>query len=240
MQNRQIQIIMKKLSNKILIIAASLLVVAALIVIGISSLGRTDLYQLSLDSISEARFYMKFSDEHQNLKVQFFTGMREEPYNSDGVASKTTAFAIINVEPRTGKDKILDNYLELKGTLKIGDEQLEVTLDKNPFDRNFACDLERLVDENLEVTFTLRLDTDTIIFTLQDAMPDNAIKWERALEIATETMESKLEVAGKFEVHVRIVHNIVQGSGGHWYVQFNAANGEKFFCVIDPEGKVIS
>ena len=131
--------------------------------------------------------------------------------------------------------------MELKGTLQIGDEQLEVTLDKNPFDRNFAGDIARLVDENLAITFTLRLDTDTIVFNMQNAMPADAITWERALEIATETLAEKLKpIGGRFEVHVRIIHNIVQGSGGHWFVQFHTVTGERFFCVIDPSGKVIS
>ena len=129
---------MKKfLTKKILIVAASFVVIAAMLMIGLSTFKKSGVYQLALDNLAEARFYIK-QDESSRLRVQFFSGMREEPYENNGIAEKTIPFAIVNVDP---KDNSLSGMTSLSGTLKIGDEVIEVTLKKNPFDKNFATDI---------------------------------------------------------------------------------------------------
>ena len=214
----------------------AVVLVVAFLVIGISSCSRASYYQLALDNLSEARFYMK-QDESETLKVQFYSGMREEPYAINGVAEKTTAFGIINVDP---KNKILDGLTTLEGTLKVGDELIPVTLEKNPYDKNFGCDVAKLVDASKSMSLTLTVGTNTIVFNLENCMPTEAISWESALKIAVDNLTPKIKKAGKFECYVKIISDLVKNTGSYWYIQFTTQKGETFFCVVDSGGKVIS
>ena len=219
--------------------AASLIIV--FLIVGISSCSRSSYYQLALDNLSEARFYMK-QDESDSLKVQFYSGMREDPYATNGISEKTTAFGIINVDP---KNKILDGLIEIEGTLKIGDELLPVKLEKNPYARNFGCDIAKLVDASKTMSLTLIIDNsttvpDTIVFNLVNCMPENAISWEDAMKIATDHLANKIKKAGKFECYVKIISDLVKNTGSYWYIQFATQKGDTFFCVIDSSGKVIN
>jgi len=230
----------KLLNKNVLLVATAAVLIAIILFVGISSCSRASYYQLALDNLSEARFYMK-QDEDSNLKVQFFTGMRENPYNQDGISEKTTAFGIINVEP---KDKSLSGLLSVEGVLKAGDESIPVTLDKNPYGNNFACDVERLFDKGTDLSFTLNTQTNgvtnSIVFNLQPCMADGAISWEKALEIACGNLTSKIKKAGKFECYVKIISDLVANTGSYWYVQFITQKGDTFFCVVDADGNIVN
>ena len=244
----QIRITMKSSKNnskkpykRILLIGFVAVLTTTFLVVGISSCSRASYYQLALDNLSEARFYMK-QDESDSLKVQFYSGMREEPYSTNGISEKTTAFGIINVDPKT---KILDGLIEIDGTLKIGDELLAVKLEKNPYAKNFGCDIAKLVDVDKPLSLTLTIDNgtsipDTIVFNLVNCMPEDAISWEDALKIATDHHTSEIKKAGKFECYVKIISDLVKNTGSYWYIQFATQKGSTFFCVIDSSGKVIS
>jgi len=226
---------MKFLNKKTILAAAAVILVIVFLFIGISSCSRASYYQLALDNLSEARFYMK-QDESASFKVQFYTGMRENPYEVNGISEKTTAFGIINVDP---KDKSLDGLVSIDATLKIGEELLPITLEKNPYAKNFGCDIERLVDADKEMSLTLPVGTDTIVFNLKNCMPEDAISWEDALKIATDHHTDDIKSAGKFECYVKIISDLVKNTGSYWYVQFVTREGETFFCVVDSSGKVI-
>ena len=226
----------KKPGKKTLFAAAAVALVIAFVVIGVSSCNRASYYQLVLDNLSEARFYLK-QDESEGLKVQFYSGMREEPYQTNGISEKTTAFGLVNIEP---KDKSLDGLLTLDGTLKVGEELITVKLEKNPYGRNFACDIARLVDAKSAMSLTLTTGEETIVFNLKDCMPEGAITWEEALRTATDHHTGDIKKAGKFECYVKIISDPVKGSDAYWYIQFVTQKGKTFFCVVDSGGKVIS
>ena len=230
---------MKKLflNKRFWIAVACVVVLAVGAGIGLSALRKQSYLQFALDNLAEARFYMKQA-QNDSVRVQFTSGMREEPYNMDGVANKTTAFAIINVDP---KDSSLRDRHELKGTLKIGGELTEVTLDRNPYDKNFAADLGRLVDAASEVSFTLVLgELDQPTFNLTDAMPEGAVTWEQALAVAMEHHVADLKCCKKFEVYVKIINDLTKESGAFWYVQFvHSGDGKTNFCVVAPDGSIV-
>jgi len=225
----------KKSMTKWLLLAGAAVLVVVGAVIGVSSCSRSSYFQLALDNLSETRMYMKHG-ETNCCKVQFFAGMREEPYLVNGVSEKKVAFGIINFESRT---KRIDAE-EIQGTLKIGEEVLPVTLERNPHGANFAADIERLVDAAQELVLTLTLGEGTEVFNLANAMAETAISWECALEIAVDEMQPQIRKAGKFECYVKIVESPVKGGGSFWYVRFVPEKGDNFFVVIDATGRVIT
>jgi hypothetical protein len=241
-EKRKLLNFMPKLNKTTWILAGVAVIIVAMLIIGVSSCSRASYYQLALDNLSEARFYMKQEEKtDKKITVQFFTGMREEPYGVNGIAENTTAFGVIGINT---EDAAVLKLPEVKAQMKIGEEApFEIILDKNPFGigLDFAQDIGRLVDASQSIVFTMQLpDGSTEVFNLQPGMPADSVTWEQALETATTHMAEKLKKAGKFEVHVKIVHNVVDGTGSLWYVRFTPEHGNSFFCLIDPSGKVVS
>ena len=223
-------------SKKFVVAVICVVVLAVGAAVGISAIRKQSFLQFALDNLAEARFYMKQA-QNDSVRVQFTSGVREEPYQMDGVANKTTAFAILNVDPR---DNSLRDRHEVRGSLKIGGEVIEVTLDRNPYDRNFAADLGRLVDVGEDISVTLFLtEHDHPTFALGDAMPEGAVGWEQALAVATDHHYDDLACCKKFEVYVKIINDLTKESGAFWYVQFIHQDSKTNFCVIAPDGSVV-
>lgn len=215
-------------------LAASVAVIV-LVVVGVTSCNRISLFQLALDNISESRFYLK-QDQTDNIRVQFSSGMREEVYVRDGISGRTTAFGLVSVEPLTN---VFGDAIELQATLRINGENLAITLERNQFGRNFGHDIERLVCVSAQVSLALTVGTQTIVFNLTNTMTDNCINWERALEIAVDHLAGKIRNAGRFEVYVRIIADLVRGSGSYWFIQFVPEKSAPFFAVISSSGEII-
>ena len=224
-----------KKSTKWMLLIGVAIVIAIGTVIGVSSCSRASYFQLALDNLSEARMYMKHAST-DCCRVQFFAGMREEPYAVNGISEKKVAFGIINLEPC----KIKIEAETLDGTLKIGEEVLPVSLERNPHGTNFATDIGKLVDVAQELVLTLTIGEATEVFNLTNAMPAEAISWERALEIAVDHLKDQIRKAGKFECYVKIVESPTRNGSTFWYVRFVPEKGDNFFAVIDMTGRVIS
>jgi len=197
---------------------------------------KSDFLTKALSNVAEARHYMKHADSG-TLCVQFFSGMREEPYVQDSKAGNQVPFAIINVE---ATDNGLKDFHQIEGTLKIGEEQLAITLAKNPYDRNFATDISRLVeaDKNIEVTLFIT-STNHPTLTLENVMDENAVTWKEALKIALEHCGNKLKKTPEFEIYVKIIHKTAEDAGAFWYIQFICGENCTHFCVVAPDGSVI-
>ena len=221
--------------KQMLVAGVTLLTVTVVLVVSLVGFGGTTLKQRALDNISEARFFMHQA-ENINLRVQFFSGVRETNYEIDGVATGTTPFALLNVEPRNISH--IDDQ-ELRGTLQIGDAAaVEVVLERNQYGRNFAIDLGKHVKPCCQIVFTLNLANDNVVFTLAPSMAEDAIGWEQALEIAVDNLADVLSAATSFETYVKIITDL-QNLGAFWFVQFATNTGDTHFTVITPTGELI-
>ncbi|MCL2570110.1 MAG: hypothetical protein FWE16_02795 [Firmicutes bacterium] len=210
--------------------------IAAIVFIIVASVSaRTvGLYQLALDNISEARFFMKHA-ESDTLRVQFFSGIREQNYQMDGVASGTVPFGLLNIDPRDGA--LIDTQ-ELTGILKVGTEEINVTLERNKFGRNFATDIGKIVEDGTPIIFTLQKETDTVVFDLKPSMAEGSINWEQALKIAVEHLADEIRAASTFEVYVKIITDR-DVTSAFWFVQFVTNDLTTHFAVINTDGSII-
>jgi len=221
------------LSKKFIISAVIITALAAGAVIGINTMKTNTALATALSNLAEARHYMKHA-ESSTLRVQFFSGTREEPYSMDGKAGKSVPFAIVNVDP---KNNSLKDFNQIDGTLRIGAEQMPIVLARNPYDRNFATDISRLVDVSMEIVVTLFItSTDHPTLTLVNAMDEDAITWKEALREAINCLGNKIQNLKNYEVYIKIVNDTAKESGAFWYVQFITTDGKTFFCVIAPDG----
>ena len=225
----------KSLLKKLAVLGGVGLVVGAFVLVAMLGGNRT-LHQVALANIAEARHFMKHA-QSDNLRVQFFSGIREANYAMDGVAGQTVEFALLNVEPRNISH--IDDQ-ELRGEIKINGETKEVTLERNQFGRNFAVDLGKAVAPDAEIIFTLLAENQNpVIFNLVNSMNAEAITWDKALEIAVDSLKEPLSNAQGFETYVKIITDR-ESIAAFWFVQFVTVDGKTHFAVIDTTGDVIT
>ena len=220
--------------TKWLLLLATVMIIIVGTVVGVSSCSRTSQFQLALDNLSEARLFMKHA-ELEGFNAQFFAGMREDPYIVNGISERKVPFGIINLEARETIEAD-----EIEGSLKIGEELLSITLDRNPHGANFGTDIEFLPPVEKDLILTLTIGETTHVFNFTNVMPPDAISWERALEIAVDHLAPQIRRAGKFECYVKIITCPVKSGCSYWYVRFVPEKGENFFVVIDATGRIVN
>jgi hypothetical protein len=218
--------------------------IAVVVIIGgilvINGMQKDSIYKTAMQNMAEVRFYMK-SAETQGLGVQFYVGMREEPYGQDGTAGKPVAFVLINVEG----NEALKGFPQIEGTARVGNDQFPIVLLQNPYNPlNFTYDviksLNREVrpEEAVEVTLFIA-DNNHPTLTLENPMRGDAVTWDEALRVATDKMGDKVKNQ-KFETYVTIIHPKANGSSAYWYVQFITDEGKTHYCVVAADGSAIS
>jgi len=230
----------KKLFNKKFWIGFSIVALATVITIfGMINFKRGDTYQMALENIAEARFYLKTAGTDNPIgNVQLYSGIRENDFQADGIATPTVAFTVLSVEPTN--DKIVYNGC-ITTLVKIDDQEpVTLVLEKNPYGNNYAGDLENALDANANVTITFQANGETIgTVTLGSVMPENAISWESALEIACQALDGILTTDTRVESSTKILCDNSTVNTPYWFVSFVTENGDRYFVVVSHDGNVI-
>ncbi len=230
----------KKIFNKKFWIATSIIAVAAVItIIGILNFKRSDTYQMALENIAEARFYLKTTGTDNTIgNVQLYSGIRETEFNADGIATATVPFTVLSVEPTN--DKIVYNGC-ITTLIKINDQEpITLVLEKNPYGNNYAGDLENALDANANVSVTFQANGETIgTVTLNNVMPAESITWETALEIACQALNGVLATDTRMESSTKILCDNSTVNTPYWFVSFVTEDGNRYFVVVSHDGKVI-
>ena len=231
---------LKKFLNKKFWIAASIIVVALVVtIIGIVRFKRSDTYQMALENIAEARFYLKTTSADNTIgNVQLYSGIRETDFNADGIATATVPFTVLSVEPTN--DKIVYNGC-ITTLIKINDQApITLVLEKNPYGNNYAADLENALDAQAQVTVTFQANGETVgTVSLENVMPENAITWESALEIACQALKDTLGTDTRMESSTKILCDNTTVNTPYWFVSFVTETGNRYFVVISHDGKII-
>lgn len=230
----------KKFFNKKTWLGIGIVTIALIVtIIGVVNFKRGDTYQMALENIAEARFYLKTANTDNPIgNVQLYSGIRETDYQADGIATATVAFTVLSVEPTN--DKIVYNGC-ITTLIKINEQEpITLVLEKNPYGNNYAGDLESAVDVNANVTITFQANGETIgTVTLSSVMPDEAISWETALEIACQTLGDVITTDTRMESSTKILCDNSTVNTPYWFVSFVTEDGNRYFVVISHDGKVI-
>lgn len=230
----------KKFFNKKVWLGIGIVALAAVIsIIGIINFGRGDTYQMALENIAEARFYLKTAGTDNPIgNVQLYSGIRETDYQADGIATPTVAFTVLSVEPTN--DKIVYNGC-ITTVIQIDDQAPKtLVLEKNPYGNNYAGDLENALDVNAKVSVTFQANGETIgTVDLNPVMPAEAISWETALEIACQALNGVISMDTRMESSTKILCDNSTINTPYWFVSFVTETGNRHFVVISHDGKVI-
>lgn len=209
---------------------------AVMSVVGLMHFRKTNNYKTALGNVAEARYYMKTAEMPEIARVQLYSGTREDPYKVDGIANPGKAFTVVSVEPI---NDTIAKMVELPAEITIDGAVTPITLTKNPYGTNFAADLEKLVESSAAISVSLKIDDATpVVFELVNAMPPTAISWERALEIATDEVNDKIDTTKSLETYIKVLCDNKTVNTPYWYVTFVTEDGQTFFVVIDANGKV--
>ena len=231
---------LKKFFNKKFWIAASIVFVAAVVtIIGLVNFKRSDTYQMALENIAEARFYLKTAGTDNSIgNIQLYSGIRETEFNADGIATESVPFTVLSVEPTN--DKIVYNGC-ITSLIKVnGQEPITLVLEKNPYGNNYAGDLENALDVNANISIIFQANSETIgTVSLDNVMPEEAITWETALEIACKALDGFLSTDTRMESSTKILCDNSTVNTPYWFVSFVTENGNRYFVVVSHDGKVI-
>ena len=226
-------------NKKFWVVGSIILLATVVTIVGLVNLGRGNTYQMALENIAEARFYLKTAGADNPIgNVQLYSGIRESDFQADGIATATVAFTVLSVEPTN--DKIVYNGA-VTTLIKINDQEpITLVLEKNPYGNNYAGDLENALDVKANVSVTFQANGETIgTVALANVMPTDAITWETALEIACDALDGVLSTDTRMESSIKILCDNSTVNTPYWFVSFVTEAGNRYFVVVGHDGKVI-
>lgn len=230
----------RKMFNKKVLIGGGVIIAALIVtIIGVVNWQRPNTYQMALDNIAEARFYLKTAAADNPIgTVHLYSGLRETDYQADGIATPTTPFTVLSVEPQD--DKLVYNGCITTEIALNDDAPITVVLEKNPYGNNYAADLGQAVAADAKVVVTFKTGSQTVGVTeLANVMPADAIAWDTALEIACQNLKSVVNTEQRMETSTKILCDNSTVNTPYWFVSFVSEDGNRYFVVIDSHGQVV-
>ena len=171
----------------------------------------------NMDNVSELREHL-FAAESADYKLTAISGIREEPYELDGVSSSKRDFTVLTVTPVVfSADKTYRYKTEINGTTYEGD------LLPHPFAQSLSADIPATATSDFAVTIICGGEQS---FELKNLVQGELIGAEKAFDIALDKLKNELKKfrsKGKLhaEIYVRLMENPIDGNGGYfWYVSF--------------------
>ena len=172
-----------------------------------------------------------FDGTSGSFYVTLSSGMRENPYLSDGVHNKTVEFGVIELELF---DKLYSGE-KLEYTAKIDDKEISGILERNPFTGSFMDDIEMIINDDAKIEINIKYGNGEIV-SLENKSKNWEIDYEKALEIGVKKITEKLsELKEKpsGEGYLKIINNYTAGKKYFWYFNFKTADLKSYSLVID-------
>lgn len=197
-------------------IAAIISAILMCAVLGMSGCGKTQLSKYG-ENISELREHL-FAAESAEYKITAISGVREDPYELNGVSGAKRDFTVITVTPAVFAPDKTYRY-----TATIGDSTFEGSLMPHPFAQSLSVDIPMAATEDFSVTVGCGEEQ---TFELKNSVPGDLISAEKAFGIALEKLKNEIKrfkTKNKLnaEIYVRLMENPIDGNGGYfWYVSF--------------------
>ena len=170
-------------------------------------------------------------------RVDVATGMRETPYEIDGVSREKESYTVITLTPASFTPNKVYRY-----TAVIGGAEYTGQMAMHPFGNSYSADIPAKSDERA-VQISLSDETTSCDLTAESVLTDTMIRAERALEVAYAAQKTGYDAfksGGKFnaEIYVRLIPNPIDNQGGYyWYVA--ACADTTVAALIDPNTEEI-
>lgn len=186
----------------------------------------------SSNKISDNRYGI-FDGKNENFNVTFVYGMRENPYNADGISNSLVEFGIISVTFASG----IDANQTITYCLIMDDDTISGTLEKSPFTNEYMADIGKKCKDNSVISLKLTYEGKEETVSLENKTLTWKINNEQAYEIGTEALSSAINNFKKnnidYEIYVKIISQQETNFGTYfWSVSLIGSNGEKHNVVF--------
>ena len=231
---------MKKVSKKIAVYTFAMLLFVVLVVVLYQAFFKVDSLKLAKANVSEMGncFFVDKTNDNAILKVS--SGMRENPYNLNGVHNEMKPFTLLIFQTS------LNNITEPSFTAQIDDTTYQGVLELNPCDNTYIYDLQTSINNTSKIDVTITINEFEFTFQPINLNQTWGINFDEALDLGLKDMKpiiDSLVAKGKFngECYAKVISDpsgvlnmyyyyigIIDVDGNIYSVVLDTANGEKF------------
>ena len=183
-----------------------------------------------------------FVGQTENFNISLWSGIREEPYEMDGIKQNTTDFCILNVVP---KNKGTETY-GLSYTIEINEETQNGEFEKSPYDSSLASDLKIKINDDDSIFVYLVYNAQTEIGKMTCISKDFSISQQQALDIAISNMQNELleltdNNSESIEAYCKIISTDKNLGVYFWFIDVVNKEGSHISLVIDTTtGEIVA
>jgi len=186
---------------------------------------------LQHERLSELRNNV-FVGQSDGYRVVAVTGLREQPFNIDGVSNPNKMnFTVITLSPEVF---VFGNEYAFR--VEIGGAEFEGTMTAHPFNQTISAEIAVLADQN-ELVIHIS-GSASFVVTAASVITDEFIDADKAFSIAMDRLGDAINARAaehSYEIFIRLIENPVDASGGfRWYVAFVFADNTTYAALIDP------
>lgn len=183
--------------------------------------------------------YNLFVGQAENISANLMCGMRENPYQADGIAKKTVQFGVITV---TLKNRPTES---VHYSLVAGKQSFAGVLEENPYNHTFMVDIEKIIDGEEGVYLTVEGVASNM--QLMPISKDWAVQYDKALELGISALEEDIKSMYhkrkfKAECFLKIIldQNAINNPY-YWCFGVTGEDGKKAVVIFDVEsGEIIT
>ena len=101
-----------------------------------------------INNMADIRYNL-FVGQAENVSVNLMCGMRENPYQSDGIAKKNVQFGVITATFKVHPTQIVHF------ALTVGSQTYAGVMEENPYNHTYMVDIEKIVSSEEGVYLTI-------------------------------------------------------------------------------------
>lgn len=182
-----------------------------------------------------------FDGECEEFNATLVYGLRETPYQSNGIANKLVEFGIISV--------VFENAPSESETVKYalsidGETTLSGTLEKSPYTTEYMADIGTTIDPASTIKLTISYGDEEKEISLDSKNSSWTITSEKALEVGLNAFKDEIATYNKnnqtYEIYVKIMTQQETNFGKYfWSVSIVSSSGEKHNIVLSSNSEEI-
>lgn len=184
-----------------------------------------------LNNLSDVRYNL-FEAVTQEAKVTLMCGLREEPYEYNGLSNRKCEFGVITVNFINAQ--VADGF---DFSLQAGQKEYKGKLERNPYQHNYMADIEALIGDDENVYLTINgVGSEMVLVCISKNW---TVQYKNALEIATthfETNAKQFFKNRKFnaECYLKIIYDENSDFETYlWYFGIVGTDSNRLSLVID-------
>lgn len=182
-----------------------------------------------------------FVGNTQKFSINMSSGVRENPYQLDGISNDLVEFCVLTIIPNEG---VVANGVEY--TVEVNEVSYEGVFENSPFDKSLASDLEIALQPADEIYVYIILNEETEIAKLECITNTFEINQTEAVDLAIEHSFDKLidlsnDNTESIEGYCKVITTDKNLSIYFWYVSFVNTQNKIVAVVINPNtGEIVA